>query len=233
MECIYLPELEKESERIEILSEEARHLKALRLKPYEQILATNGRGLTATISVENIGNKLFATEIQNFQYNLGEISSKFGLALGVLHDRARLEFALEKSVELGVTDFYLLNTRFVQKKNYSYERLEAKAIAAMKQAKRSVLPKIHQLKEFNLINGILEQYDKIILMDETGKKMNELERNMAEKKIILVGPEGGFSTEEIDNLLEKHKTKIEKITLGSRRLRAETAAIVSVGLFSF
>ncbi len=233
MECFYLENLDDKTEIIELPESEYKHFKALRIKPYELVLATNGRGFSAKISIENRNGKLFATNIQDKKYYAGELKFRLGLALGALDNKDRLEFAMEKSIELGVTDFYILKTQFSQKKNYSLERLNTKAIATMKQCKRSMRTNIDYLHKFTDIHSVAEQYDRIVLADEYGETIQNFYNTSAEKStLILVGAEGGFSQAEIDILLEKHSSKIQKLKLGERRLRAETAAILSVGLFS-
>ena len=117
MECIYFPELDKNSKDLYISGSEAKHLKALRLKPGEEIQITNGKGLSAgsiLIKEEPAG---FLIQVTDLQENTGELPYSFALAIGILNDRNRFEFALEKAVELGITDFYPLITEFTEKRN--------------------------------------------------------------------------------------------------------------------
>lgn len=228
MECIYLKELTADIQRIIIPNEELQHLKALRLKPHEKILATNGRGLQAYIDVISDNGKYYANIIQIIDSSNSELNFRLGLAIGKLDNRDRYEFALEKSIELGITDFYMINCRYSQGKEYNLARMQSKAIAAIKQCKRSVLPNIYDVKKIEYMGNYINDYDLCILADEDGTNFDLY--NSKQNILIFVGPEGGFSKEEIDFLMQIKNLK--KLKLGNRRLRAETAAIISVGLAS-
>lgn len=227
MECIYLEKLEQNTKQIIIPDSELRHIKVLRLGVDEKILATNGRGIQAYISIENIYNKTYATNIQFINGLDRELKIKLGLAMGKLDNRDRFEFAFEKSIELGITDFYILNTEFSQKKEYTKERMLSKAIATLKQCKRSILPNIYYLGDIKDMQEYIEKYNTCILTSEDGEKIKVIQ---PQDTLIFIGPEGGFSKTEIDFFMNFKNMK--KVNLGNRRLRSETAAILSVGLFS-
>ncbi|MFA6571253.1 MAG: RsmE family RNA methyltransferase, partial [Bacteroidota bacterium] len=158
-----------------------------------------------------------------FTQNKGELPFRLGLAIGILENKDRFEFALEKAIELGITDFYPLLTEFTQRKNINTGRLKLKAIAAMKQCKRSILTSIHPIVKPKDITIISKEFDKIILADENGehpKKSNII------STLVLIGPEGGFSETELQIL--KSIPNIISINLGNRRLRSETAALTAL-----
>ncbi len=105
----------------------------------------------------------------------------------------------------------------------------------MKQCKRSVLPQIHEPKT---VEELLKSstYETIIFADMEGESFKNIfknflkEDNSFKSALIVAGPEGGFSPKEIE-LLRSDKRCV-RLLLGERRLRAETAAVVSVGLVS-
>jgi 16S rRNA (uracil1498-N3)-methyltransferase len=228
MECIYIPEINKVKTQFKIPENEIRHLKALHIRTSDEILATNGEGLSAigTVSFEKNETNFFLPT--KFYQEQGELNFTIALAIGVLDNKERFEFALEKAVELGIKEFYPLITKFSQRKKLNLERLNVKAIAAMTQCKRSRLPIIHEPCSIKDILVNTKNYERIILTDING---GNAERTTTHKStIVFVGPEGGFSEEEI-NLIKKDN-RCELINLGNRRLRAETAAIIAVGLVS-
>ncbi|MPN46579.1 hypothetical protein SDC9_194170 [bioreactor metagenome] len=109
------------------------------------------------------------------------------------------------------------------------ERLIAKAISAIKQCKRSRLPKIHLPQTIDSLISNIDtlNYQNIFLADENGVKP-QINIHNSKNSIIFVGAEGGFSEREL-NLFP---TKTIKWNLGNRRLRAETAAISMLSILS-
>lgn len=224
MECLFLPELTKESTSIIISGEEHKHLKVLRLRDNEGILASNGQGLLAELLVRNIDKRQATADIINISEQ-SKPNNQLSVALGILDNRDRFEFAIEKCVELGVQDFYPLVSQFTQRKSLNINRLELKAIAALKQSKRAWKMNMHEgIKLNTLLNT---NFDVIYFADmQAANKMQSVEGNA----LIVVGPEGGFSDAECDLL--RNTAKVQPFTLGKNRLRAETALLTSVAMYN-
>ncbi len=228
MECIYIETLGRDSRAIAVPADEAAHLKALRVNTGDHILVTNGRGLCAQSIVNRVGKLDFSVEPYNFIEEHSELPFRLGLAIGILDNRDRMEFALEKAVELGTTDFFPLQAERSQKMNVPAARLEMKAIAALKQCKRARLINIHPPL---LLESLLEKsgFENCILADEDG--ITPHSAHLKKSTLIIVGPEGGFSDSELKII--KNHPGIISWRLGSRRLRAETAAISALSFASF
>jgi len=227
MECIYSKELKKEDEYIEISGDEAKHIHVLRLNIGDKLEISNGNGYIATASIHGLKKKNYVCKIENIKENKGELRFRLDLAFGILSDRNRLEFLTEKATELGVSNFFPVITQFTQKKSINQSRLEQKALAAMKQSKRSILPKISEAIVFADIIKLFGNYDHIILSDVNGKSLET--DQLKGDCLALIGPEGGFSKEEVEEI-KKYKPII--LSLGNRRLRTETAAILTTGIIS-
>lgn len=225
MECLFLPELTKESTSIIISGEEHKHLKVLRLRDNEGILASNGQGLLAELLVRNIDKRQATADIINISEQ-SKPNNQLSVALGILDNRDRFEFAIEKCVELGVQDFYPLVSQFTQRKSLNINRLELKAIAALKQSKRAWKMIMHEETKLNTL--LKADFDVIYFADmlATGK-IQAVEGNA----LIVVGPEGGFSDEEC--VLLRNTAKVQPFTLGENRLRAETALLTSVAMYNY
>lgn len=225
MECLYLPELNRESNNIIISGEEYKHFKVLRLRDNESILASNGQGLLAELLVRNIDKRQATADIINISEQSKPLQH-LSVALGILDNRDRFEFAIEKCVELGVQEFYPLVSQFTQRKSLNINRLELKAIAALKQSKRAWKMIMHEETKLNTL--LKADFDVIYFADmlATGK-MQAVEGNA----LIVVGPEGGFSDEECDLL--RNTAKVQPFTLGENRLRAETALLTSVAMYNY
>jgi len=228
MECLFFPDLNRNHEFVLLKGNELKHARALHLQKNEFVLVTNGKGLTAETLVENFFKEELILRIVKYLENSGENILKVTLAIGVLNDRERFEFAIEKAVEMGVNEIIPLITQYSQPKQFNIKRLELKALAALKQSKRSYLPIIHSpIKVMEFIPEA-KKFQNIILFDEKGNKPNI--KKIDENLLILIGSEGGFSEIEIN--LFNSLNNIEVWNLCNRRLRTETAAISALSLIN-
>jgi 16S rRNA (uracil1498-N3)-methyltransferase len=216
MECLYNPDFDENSSSIILSDEEHKHTKALRLKPGDEVLITNGKSISAKCRMIDFSKTQSEFKIIKIFENFNEKEIKLSVALGLLDTKDRFEFALEKCIELGIKEFIPLISDYSSKKRPNISRLETKAIAALKQSKRSSLPKIHEPIELNDL--LKKNNSQIILCDENGNS----DFNKTLNPLLLVGPEGGFSNQEISLIKSKNANLL---SLGSSRLRAETALI--------
>lgn len=218
MECIFLPELNENSSEIIVNKDESHHLMVLRLKDNEKISATNGCGLFFLGSVFQIKKGQYRFVVENVISKYGENRLNITLAIAVLENKERFEMQIEKAIEFGVNKIIPIYTEFSSKKKLNLDRLKTKVITATKQTKRSFLAEIVEPIK---INGIMNQnFDKVFLADENGEKdfnINKKDSNI----LVLIGSEGGFSINEIK--LISNLSNVQKVNLGNRRLRAETA----------
>lgn len=222
MECLYAPELVVGMSRLRISGDEARHVRALRLRPGEHTMLTNGTGLCAVAALELAEKEAVTMVILEELPGYGELHRRFGLALGILEHRERMEFAIEKAVELGVTDIFPLQCDRSARKTVSAERLAAKVLAAVKQCRRAMLPVVHPpLTVRQFTKGIVPEFETIFLADENGTPPPHVSGAIA----VAVGPEGGFSQGEMAFFEEC--TNLRLLALAPRRLRAETAVVAA------
>ena len=238
MECIYLPELNTNDKYYKIPDTEAHHLKVLRLQSGNEILITSGKGISALAIIDRISKNDFSVNIIDYYHNKGELDFRIGLAIGIMDNRDRFEFAIEKCTELGVSDIFPLITDYSQQNKINKERLITKTISTIKQSKRAILPVIHHpISIMELINNRYEtttkdntsaKYSRIILADENGITP-ETKLYKPTNTLIFIGPEGGFSELELDIF---DKNNIIKWKIGDTRLRTETATIICIGLLS-
>ena len=176
MECIFARELNLNSTKLSVPTVEAKHLKALRIKDNERILITNGDGLSAVATIKRIDKNDYFAYIEELLPNYGELDYSLALAIGIIDSPTRFEFAIEKSIELGVSEIYPLILDYSQCKKINQERLTSKAISALKQCKRSRLPIIHNPQTlanlFTKISNCIEE-NQIILADAGGLKASK------------------------------------------------------------
>lgn len=214
---------------IVIDGQEAIHIsKVLRHSEGDQILVTDGKGKGYECKVLEVKKKQVTLDILN-TLEKTEPKPKVILCMGIIKKRDRLEFAVEKAVELGVTTIILFEGEHSQKGKVREDRLETTATSAMKQSLRFYLPAIIIEKD---ISGALSKHTQpgaeLILADET-KIGSDQTTSSAAEYFLIVGPEGGFSSNE-RGILKRYNPKY--YSLGENRLRAETAAIVMVDRFT-
>ena len=231
---IFYVEPEKVTESQFVLEgQEAQHAsKVLRLRIGDKIVAVNGKGQRFAGDIQMIGRNSLTASIKQKDEIPKPIQEKV-LAMGIIKKRDRLEFAVEKAVELGATKIILFNADHSEKEKLRMDRLQTIAISAMKQSMRRWLTEIIHSTS---LDAVYEQYpDHTILMahEETGYSSSEADElnniiSSNENLLLVIGPEGGFSENEVKSTRQRNG---KMISLGKYRLRAETAAIAFLSRF--
>lgn len=146
---------------------------------------------------------------------------------------ARQDMLVEKAVELGVSVLQPVLTERTQTRRINAERLAAQVIEAAEQCERLTLPEVRPLAELNAVLGAWEPSRRLFYGDETGHGAPALDAFSAPGEALgdalLVGPEGGFSPQELDVLTAASFSS--GVGLGPRILRAETAALAALALW--
>lgn len=182
--------------------------------------------------VESIGKEAVELVIEAILPFQNESSVKIDL-IQCLPKGPKLEYIIQKNVELGVRDFYLVeSSRCVvtwkgKDSDKKVERYEKIAKEAAKQSKRDVMPNVFGVLSFIALKEHLRKYDLSIVLyeNEEDLSLKALAQNFNGSSIaIVVGPEGGFDVSEMKALSEVAKIA----TLGKRILRTETAGMVAV-----
>lgn len=168
--------------------------------------------------------------------NSREIENSLSLAFCLLKGDHN-ELIVLKGTELGVSRFYpVISSRVIvkpkEKEDNKFQRLKKIAKEGAEQCRRSSIPEIEGYISFDELLK-LDYRHKIIPYEEESLKSNtlfsSLQAHKNEPTLILIGPEGGFSNEEVDKAI---KAGFEPVSLGKRILRAETAALYCSSLFS-
>ena len=212
-----------------ILSEEtSKHcIQVLRMHAGERLALTDGKGslYTAAIAKEDKRNCLVA--IQGVEHT-PKPAKHITIAISLLKNANRFEWFLEKAVEIGVSEIIPLISARTERQHFRHDRMHNIVIAAMLQSNQAWLPVLHQPILFDKILGI-QHSQRLIAHCEEGEKQTVFEVQPNNDVIILIGPEGDFTNDEI-NLATKQG--YIQVTLGSTRLRTETAGIVSATLLA-
>lgn len=220
-----LPE-QVQGNTLSLSGDEARHaVKVLRFKAGDIIYVTDGVGNRYKGRIEVTGKS--SLEISILEKHETPKHSELVLVLGLIKNRQRLEFAIEKAVELGCTEIVLFKSDHSERAKVNLERLQSIAISAMKQSLRNYLTSV-RFKN-SLPEAINAYNDHTLIAAHEKKKGGKPEFfYLSQNCVALVGPEGGFSDDEI-RLLKKRQGHI--ISLGDYRLRAETAVVALLSRF--
>ena len=205
--------------------EESKHIiKVLRKKESDKIFITNGLGYSFESIIEVASEKKCEVKIikETFQQP-DKFYTHIAVAPTKMNDR--LEWFLEKATEIGIHEITPIICDHSERKVYKIDRAEKIIQAAMKQSLHYYLPKINEpisLSQF--VKSNIDGQKFIAHCEETDKKSFKKEVKKDEKITILIGPEGDFSTKEINLTIENN---FIPVTLGNTRLRTETAALVA------
>jgi len=217
-----------ESNTILLDEDTSKHISVLRLKKAEQILLIDGKGKKAKANIIDDNRKKCMVEISSVQIE-EEKKRKVAIGISLIKNSSRFEWFLEKATEIGVSEIIPLICSRTEKQNFKYERMNAILISAMLQSQQCWLPVLHQPTNFENIIESTKQEKKFIAhcLHEEKQQLSSLINHLS--SLILIGPEGDFTKEEIDLALQNSFTPV---SLGNTRLRTETAGIVAATLLN-
>lgn len=205
-------------------------VRVLRMQPGDELDVIDGRGHRFRCVLADAHSKHAAVEIiEKIDMPLCW-SQQITVAVAPTKHMDRMEWMVEKLTEIGVNRIIPLLCRRSERKEIKTERLEKIAVSAMKQSLKSVMPEIYPMTPVReVINSFAEAQRFIAYCDPSIPRLNLSQVYQAGKDaVIMIGPEGDFSPEEIKAALD---AGWKPVTLGDNRLRTETAAIVGCDTF--
>jgi len=212
--------------------DETHHLNnVLRIKSGATIWLIDGAGMGYRVTYAEIADGCAVGEINKSYKMLGELDTDIGLAFGLLK-RERLELLIEKAVELGVTRLYPLVLDRSINRTFKSARIRKRIVNSSKQAGRSRLAVLHEPLS---LEKWLNEVDRSAVLachnSGAGSITNSYNHHLKSQPslVVLIGPEGDLSQREMDLLKSKN---IEFVSLGNRRLRSETAAIMALSILN-
>lgn len=225
MQLFYNADLTPSDSEIRFSKEESRHIiKVLRKSIGDTLNITNGKGwlFSAEIIVADIKNCIATIKISELQQAR---DYKLHLAVAPTKMNDRYEWFLEKATEIGIDTITPIFCDNSERRVIKAERFEKILQSAMKQSLSCYLPKLNTALSFkDFLNQDFEGLLCIAHCDDTDKKSLKNEVKPKQEITILIGPEGDFSSKEITLAVQKN---FIPVTLGTTRLRTETAAIVA------
>jgi len=225
MQLFYNSEIKNGDSTFFFDKEESKHIvKVLRKKESDKIFITNGLGYLFESEIILSSEKKCEVKIikETFQQP-DTFYTHIAVAPTKMNDR--LEWFLEKATEIGIHEITPIICDHSERKVYKIDRAEKIIQAAMKQSLHYYLPKINEpISLSHFVKSNIDGQKFIAHCEETDKKSFQKEIAKNEKVTILIGPEGDFSTKEINLAIAN---QFIPVTLGNTRLRTETAALVA------
>ncbi|HUR30210.1 MAG TPA: RsmE family RNA methyltransferase [Saprospiraceae bacterium] len=231
LQWYYVPTLVKDEILVTIDGDEWHHCyNVVRLRDGDMLVVCNGKGLCFEGKIEKAtpksGQIRLTRDISNdFQHPR---NYHIHIAVAPTKNIDRIEFAIEKLVEIGIDELTFLNCDHNERTRLRMDRMEKIVIAACKQSKKIHFPIVHDMTTPAKCIEFVKSYfisGKILCchLDESSGAISE-NYSANENVVVLIGPEGGFSEAEIAML---KLNSVNLIHLGPHRLRVETAAIVA------
>jgi len=222
----YAPPSSIRGQRVVLPAEEARHLHTvLRGDEGDRMTVVDGAGGWYRVEITHTSPDQVVGTILEKREEVGEPAVNVTVALGLLKKRSRFETFVEKAVELGVRRIVPLRTRRTERDSIREERLRNVMVAAMKQCRRSRLPDLAEPQSHEALLAALGA--ELRLVCHAGEDAVPIQHAVEEagpvaSALVLVGPEGGFAPAEVETAVA---TGCTPVSLGARRLRAETAGL--------
>lgn len=224
MQLFYAPDLQGDHY---ILSEqESKHcIKVLRMQIGDTILLTNGAGGMYTAKLENEDPRRCEVSIIKSQEGYGKRNYNIHIAIAPTKNIGRLEWFLEKATEIGIDEVTPLICQRSERKLVKQERLIKVITSAVKQSLKAYHPVLREQTRFENFLVENQEGDKYIAYVEEGEHPALQSLYVPGRDLtILIGPEGDFSPEEVEQARENG---YQTVSLGQSRLRTETAGIVA------
>ena len=223
MYLFYCPDIETKQTLSE---EESGHcVRVLRYTAGDEILITDGKGTTYTARITNPHPKHCDFEIISREKQQPHHTFHLHIAVAPTKNIERLEWAIEKCVEIGVDEITPLLCRFSERKQLRTDRLEKIILSAAKQSLTPYLPVLHELTPYDAFIQSQTQGQKFIAhCYKDDKRVLKEEIEKGRDVLVLIGPEGDFSEQEVELALSHG---FIPVSLGNSRLRTETAAVVA------
>lgn len=224
----YVPEAETQKE---LPPEEASHaVKVLRLKGGDELMLMDGCGNFFRAEATIVSNHHLMYNIVEKLPQQRQWEGYVHLAIAPTKMNERIEWLAEKATEVGVDELSFLNCQFSERRQLKTERIGKIVVSAVKQSRKAYMPVVNELTSFR----------QFIESHPTGKRFiahcyNEVPRvnlfeqlcreNATESILVLIGPEGDFSIDEVKMAVKAGFTSVD---LGKSRMRTETAGLSAV-----
>ena len=231
MQLFYTPDIGSVVEYT-LPEQESKHcVRVLRLSEGDELNLTNGLGTMYKGEIISAQPKSCSIQIKERITDFEKRNYYLHVAIAPTKNIDRFEWFLEKATEIGIDEITPIVSEHSERKQIKPERLERVIVAAMKQSLKAYKPQLNALTNLStfLKNNLGSQFKAIAHCNEGEKKLVKEFYSTGQPVTLLIGPEGDFSPEEVKTAVG---SGFEEISLGSSRLRTETAGVVAVHTIS-
>jgi 16S rRNA (uracil1498-N3)-methyltransferase len=224
MHLFYTPDIEPLHPQYFLNEEESKHaVRVLRLELGAEVQLIDGRGGLYTAQIKDAHPKRTILQITRVVTEYSKRNHYLHIAIAPTKNLDRLEWFLEKATEIGIDEISLIICQRSERKEAKTERLNKIITAAIKQSLKAYHPVLNEAVSFNKFVSQPFDGQKFIAHCEDSEKINLKDKLQKQGRcLVLIGPEGDFSTAEINAALDNG---YKALTLGDSRLRTETAAL--------
>lgn len=224
MQQFYHPELYPGCDFALFSKEESRHIiKVLRKKHQDSILLTDGKGNHYEGCLEILNSKSCGVHISSVT-PIEPDRYQLHIAIAPTKNMDRLEWFVEKATEIGIHQITPILCKQSERKAVKTERLQKIAVSAMKQSMGAFLPKINPMTDFETAIDAAKGFCAIAHCHDMPKTPLHKISKKEQVVHVFIGPEGDFTDQEVGYA---HSRSGTPVSLGHKRLRTETAALVA------
>jgi 16S rRNA (uracil1498-N3)-methyltransferase len=228
----YINEYDVASKEIKLDEDTSRHIvQVLRMKKEGQLNLTDGKGQLITAEIVDDHKKHCIVKVTHSQLTVAD-TQRTSIAVSLLKNSNRFEWFLEKAAELGISEIIPLVCSRTEKQKFRSDRMKNILVSAMLQSQQVWLPVLHEPIAYESLfsreeMGATAQKFIAHCIETDKRNLGDLINESLFSQIVLIGPEGDFTKEEIAMAVQHH---FIPVALGETRLRTETAAVVAATL---
>lgn len=222
----YTPSFENDHPEMDLDEDTSRHIvQVLRMGTGEDLQLTDGKGTLLTATITTAHKKKCRVTVRSAEF-LPPQDRKVSIAISPVKNASRFEWFLEKATEIGVTEIIPLMTERTERQHLRADRLQNILISALLQSRQAWLPVLQPSTPFAQLLDT-PGFDRRLIAWMDDRSTNAYPGPHPGSTLILIGPEGDFTPEEVTSALAR---KYTPATLGKNRLRTETAGVVAATL---
>lgn len=225
----YEPTIQESNQPFVLSDSTSKHcVQVLRMREGAAIHLTDGKGKLFIAKIISADKQKSVALIEKTIFTVAP-TKKLSIGISLLKNADRLEWMFEKITEIGITNIIPLLCKRTEQQRFRTERMQQILVSAMLQSQQCWLPQLQEPTDVKKLIEQANQQQKIIAHCEEDKKNEIADLPKSNDSLILIGPEGDFTPEEIALAL---KAEFIPITLGKTRLRTETAGLVAITLLA-